>query len=1086
MKHTNTRLWATPCRFKTHSLTHHKPTSIHHCPVINQRQGVTAMRLHIELDIPAGYVADDVGRFYRRLGLATHYSGAVLRVASTDRAAIRSTRHGIVVRMHPRLYKKHRKALEKAESVRNSENPSVQSHPVRRGKYLTIRDILGNPLLLRRKGQRGLRVGILTSGGDAPGMNAVLESVILAAVKHGVRLYGIYRGFQGLIAADIRQLDWRAALRRSNAGGTQLLSVRCAEFLTRDGRKAAVRTLLKYQINALIVVGGDGSLTGALKLADEYPTLVSEILQGCPAQNGVISAHIQNKKDLPDSEDNNKILKKANNPTDCTDKPANNTTSQSTHRNNSDKSHPSQNRKQSPKISPILRIVGIPGTIDNDFPAPAGHATTTTLGSDTALHRILEVLDRVSTTMRSHRRIFVLECMGRTCGWLTMMGAYAANADYILLPEKPVLNWRTDLARTITTAFYNHKQAITVFIGEGAVDIAGHKITLENVRDVVRTALQDSTTATAETANARADSTNLKSSGAKNNNLKKEEASNTHSQVIAPLPAPHATAEGTVNATRASISEFNNRADELNTTGEPLHLSVRTFKIGHLQRGGLPSAYDRLYGYLAGKRAVEYLLGAATEPIYLGFSSGRLQEVSLRDMIAETERQHAAAKNNAYEVMYNSREAFFHRVHACFERHRQLKLKRFYKVGQGMRDSKLSSVEGYTIQQGRESTESETTAASSLSSRTTSQFQSNEEHGKNEIVKSHLNSSNKNQESQTQKVKEEITQVNANNFIKPPPNQGSPTNSLSGCINHQPTLKKARRIAIAYNGPLAPGANACINMLVQHGLGLGYEVLYFTNGFDNLSTAAPSSSTELPHFLKRAFLFEFSTESGRAGVATGRSVRVPPVSAIKRVVGAHGISSLIVIGARDNLQILEAIPGTVLILATNGGIGEDTGLNSIAEAADASLLECSSLRRAVALVEVEGSWDSRLGQAGGIAAGALGVLGGAETSLEAVCGMRDRLSDCLYRGNRDAIFLVGAESFGGGGARVVQSILASECRCTAVVSKVQPYSSSLYTSPRDRIIGGLMAMEALDAVERGAGSGVVGFENDEAYFHPIG
>ena len=111
-------------------------------------------------------------------------------------------------------------------------------------------------------------IGILTSGGDAPGMNAAIRAVVRSAIYYGCKVYGINRGYKGLIEDDVQEMNLSSVGDIIHRGGTILKSSRCEEFKTEEGRKIAVKVLKKYGIDCLVVIGGDGSFQGAEKLAN--------------------------------------------------------------------------------------------------------------------------------------------------------------------------------------------------------------------------------------------------------------------------------------------------------------------------------------------------------------------------------------------------------------------------------------------------------------------------------------------------------------------------------------------------------------------------------------------------------------------------------------------------------------------------------------------------------------------------------------------------------------------------------------------------------------------------------------------------
>ena len=252
------------------------------------------------------------------------------------------------------------------------------------------------------------RIGILTSGGDAQGMNAAVRAVVRTALDKGAELYAIYEGYQGLVDDGdyIRKMDWDSVGGILQLGGTIIGSARCEEFRTREGRRGAAKNLIKAGIDGLIVIGGDGSLTGANVFRQEWPSLISEL-----AEAGEINA-------------------------------------------------------EEAAAYPNLSIVGLVGSIDNDF-----SGTDITIGTDTALHRITEAVDAITSTAASHQRTFVVKVMGRNCGYLALMGALACGADWVLIPEAPpdVENWQDVLAERLKAGRKAGRRDSIVIVAEARV-----------------------------------------------------------------------------------------------------------------------------------------------------------------------------------------------------------------------------------------------------------------------------------------------------------------------------------------------------------------------------------------------------------------------------------------------------------------------------------------------------------------------------------------------------------------------------------------------------------------------------------------
>ena len=195
------------------------------------------------------------------------------------------------------------------------------------------------------------RIGVLTSGGDAPGMNAAVRAVVRTAVYHGIEVFGIERGYKGMIEGSIRPLGARDVSGIIGRGGTVLYTARCLEFMERPGREQAAAQLAKLGIEGIVVIGGDGSYRGADKLAKEFG----------------------------------------------------------------------------------IHCIGMPGTIDNDI-----GGTDYTIGFDTAINTAMDAIDRIRDTAASHDRIFFIEVMGRSSGYVAMICGIAGGAENILVPESPV------------------------------------------------------------------------------------------------------------------------------------------------------------------------------------------------------------------------------------------------------------------------------------------------------------------------------------------------------------------------------------------------------------------------------------------------------------------------------------------------------------------------------------------------------------------------------------------------------------------------------------------------------------------------
>ncbi|MCJ8729106.1 hypothetical protein PDJAM_G00102360 [Pangasius djambal] len=280
----------------------------------------------------------------------------------------------------------------------------------------------------------GKAIAVLTSGGDAQGMNAAVRAVVRVGIYTGARVYFVHEGYQGLVDGGdhICPATWESVSMMLQLGGTVIGSARCQDFRTKEGRTRAACNLVKLGITNLCVIGGDGSLTGANQFRSEW----SELLQ---------------------------ILLKAGKITG-----------------------------EEAKRSSHLNIVGMVGSIDNDF-----CGTDMTIGTDSALHRIMEVVDAITTTAQSHQRTFILEVMGRHCGYLALVTALASGADWVFIPEMPPEEgWEEHLCRRLANQRSLGYRLNVIIIAEGAIDRCGKPITCDMVKNLVTNKLGFDTRAT--------------------------------------------------------------------------------------------------------------------------------------------------------------------------------------------------------------------------------------------------------------------------------------------------------------------------------------------------------------------------------------------------------------------------------------------------------------------------------------------------------------------------------------------------------------------------------------------------------------
>jgi 6-phosphofructokinase 1 len=223
-----------------------------------------------------------------------------------------------------------------------------------------------------------MRIGILTSGGDAPGMNAAVRAATRAALARGWQVYGVHNGYAGLLDNSVEPLLARDVGGIIQRGGTMLGSARAPEFKEEAGRARALSNLRGHGLDALIVIGGNGSQTGAHALH----------------QTG-------------------------------------------------------------------FSVVGVASTIDNDL-----CGTDITIGVDTAINITLEAIDRLRTTASSHKRAFLVETMGRNCGYIALMAGIAGGAEVIVTPESDVEP--PEVIDRLSAAYTRRKTHAIVVVAEGS------------------------------------------------------------------------------------------------------------------------------------------------------------------------------------------------------------------------------------------------------------------------------------------------------------------------------------------------------------------------------------------------------------------------------------------------------------------------------------------------------------------------------------------------------------------------------------------------------------------------------------------
>lgn len=305
--------------------------------------------------------------------------------------------------------------------------------------------------------KKQMKIGVLTSGGDSPGMNPCIRAVVRAGIAHGARVIGINNGYEGLMNGEFRELGPRDVGGTLLRGGTILQTRRSLAFREPRGQREAIRRMNESGMDGLVVIGGDGSLTGALAL-----------------------------------------------------------------------------HKQG------VKVVGVPGSIDNDI-----WGTNMSIGVDTAMNTIMDAVDKLRDTASSHGRVFLVETMGRSSGYLAVMAGIVCGAEIVLIPERTVT--LEEIAKAVESAYLRGKTHAFIINAEGS----GHK--------------------TEELAKALEDM--------------------------------------------------------------DVGFQTRVTILGHIQRGGSPTAYDRLLASRMGVKAVDALM-AGMSGVMTGLQGRGIDYIPLEDVIA--------------------------------------------------------------------------------------------------------------------------------------------------------------------------------------------------------------------------------------------------------------------------------------------------------------------------------------------------------------------------------------------------------------------------------------------------------------------
>ncbi|GBP91021.1 ATP-dependent 6-phosphofructokinase [Eumeta japonica] len=481
-------------------------------------------------------------------------------------------------------------------------------------------DVNTSQRFIERGSHKGKGLAVFTSGGDSQGMNAAVRSVVRMGIYLGCKVYFIREGYQGMVDGgdNIEEANWSSVSSIIHKGGTIIGSARCMDFIKREGRLKAAYNLVTRGITNLVVIGGDGSLTGANLFRQEWSSLLDELLE------------------------NNKITK-------------------------------DQREKYK-----HLHIAGMVGSIDNDF-----CGTDMTIGTDSALHRIIEAIDAIASTAYSHQRTFIMEVMGRHCGnyseieaedfskskkktlqgfdeidvefdpitfnrlvmqqdivkeipesiletetasalsvliYLALVTALSCDADYVFVPESPPsIDWKDKFCATACCSYLALVAALAceadqVFIPEDPVP--------NNWVEKLCKRLQQ------------------------------ERKSGQRLNIII-------MAEGAIDREGKPITS------ELvkNVVVDNLKQDTRITVLGHVQRGGSPSAFDRILGCRMGAEAVMALMEATpdTEPCVVSLDGNQAVRLPLMECVRRTKAVAQAMADKQWDLAVQLRGRSFAR-----------------------------------------------------------------------------------------------------------------------------------------------------------------------------------------------------------------------------------------------------------------------------------------------------------------------------------------------------------------------------------------------------------------------------------------
>ncbi|MGO1459044.1 MAG: 6-phosphofructokinase [Flaviflexus sp.] len=369
-----------------------------------------------------------------------------------------------------------------------------------------------------------VKIAVLTSGGDAQGMNAIVRSVIRTALHVGAKPFAVREGWKGAVEGGdlIQEMSWSDVSDILHRGGTIIGTARSDRFREREGMRDAVKNFVTRGIDRLVSIGGDGTQTGTNELREEWSSLLEELVDRGEITREQADAH------------------------------------------------------------PKLYIAGVVGSIDNDLVG-----TDMTVGADSALHRIIDAIDAISSTAESHRRSFIIEVMGRHCGYLALMSAIAGGCDYVFVPEHPPADgWEDDMSRVLKEGRDAGRRDSIIIVAEGAMDRHGEKITSERVKNALE---------------------------------------------------------------------------------ERLGEAARVTMLGHVQRGGMPSAYDRWMPTLLGYTATLELINSDGDAYIIGTRRNRLVKLPLMKAVQDTRAVKTYTAEGDYEAAIGARGASYGEMVKTFD-----------------------------------------------------------------------------------------------------------------------------------------------------------------------------------------------------------------------------------------------------------------------------------------------------------------------------------------------------------------------------------------------------------------------------------